>query len=95
MSTYKVRNIREGGRLGNWIKYWEDATGLRAGSCHRVDCLTNHSDAIDGAHVQLVGSTDRRWYIVPLCHTCNCQFGEEFHVHGPLVAANDSRTILP
>lgn len=95
MSIYIVRNVHDGKRPGNWIEYWENATGIKAGKCHRIDCLTDHSEATDGAHVQLVGSKDQRWYIVPLCHKCNCQYGEIFAVRGPLVAATDSRVILP
>jgi hypothetical protein len=93
--VYKVRNLQEGSRPGNWIRYWEDATGLPAGKCHRVDCLDNHPDATDGAHVQLVDANDRSWYIVPLCHRCNCQYGEVFYVTGPLVSATDPKVILP
>jgi len=89
--TYNVHNLREGSRPGNWIKYWEDATGMNAYFCHKVGCL---SSATDGAHVQLVGSTDRKWYIVPLCHTCNCQHGAEFTVSGPLVSVTNSEDIL-
>ena len=92
--TYRVRNLREGSRTGNWIKYWEKATGLPAGSCHRVDCPCNHPLATDGAHVQLVDYPSNKWYIVPLCHYCNCQRGEVFYVRGPLVSVTDSNDIL-
>ncbi len=90
MSIYKVRNLREGGRPGNWIQYWEDATGQKADVCHNVLCSKK---ATDGAHVQLVNSTGK-WYIVPLCHECNCQFGAELTVTGPLVSATDKTDIL-
>ena len=89
--TYRVHNLQEGSRPGNWIKYWEDATGQKAGICHNIACF---SMATDGAHVQLSNSTDRRWWIVPLCHQCNCQFGAEFTVTGPLVSATDPSVIL-
>lgn len=89
--TYIVHNLQEGSRPGNWIKYWEDATGQKAGFCHKVGCL---SMATDGAHVQLSNSNDFRWWIVPLCHHCNCQFGAEFTVKGPLVSATDPSVIL-
>jgi len=89
--TYRVRNLQEGSRPGNWIKYWEDATGQKATTCHKLGCSAK---AEDGAHVQLVGSTDRSWYIVPLCHPCNCQRGAEFTVTGPLVSATDPKAIL-
>lgn len=94
MSRYKVHNLKEGSHPGNWIKYWEDATGLEAGDCHRVDCLTDHAPAKDGAHVQLDKPDDDRWWIVPLCHTCNRQSGEHFTVEGPLVSVADSSVIL-
>ena len=89
--SYLVHNLREGGRDGNWIRYWENSTGQNAGCCHKVGCLAM---ATDGAHVQLSNSANRKWYIVPLCHTCNCQFGQEFSVDGPLVSATDSTDIL-
>ena len=28
-------------------------------------------DNIVGAHVRKAGSSDEKWYIVPLCETCN------------------------
>ena len=95
MSIYKVHNLRENSRPGDWLNYWEDATGLDAGNCHRVFCLNGtNTPATDGAHVQLDGSEDKRWWIVPLCHKCNCQFGAHFLVRGPLVSATDPTVIL-
>ena len=95
MSIYKVHNLRENSRPGAWLKYWEDATGLEAGNCHRVDCLSGDNvAATDGAHVQLDAPDDDRWWIVPLCHKCNCQFGAHFSVRGPLVNVADSKVIL-
>ena len=95
MSIYKVHNLKENSRPGDWLDYWEKATGLKAGNCHRVDCLNGaNTPATDGAHVQLDDPNDRRWWIVPLCHKCNCQFGEHFSVRGPLVSATDPNVIL-
>lgn len=91
MAYYKVHNLREGGRDGNWLAYWEKATGKEANLCHNISCS---SKATDGAHVQLDTPHDNRWYIVPLCHRCNCQFGEHFTVRGPLVSATDPSVIL-
>lgn len=81
---YLVTNLHEK-RDGNWIRFWEQATGRKAGLCHRVDCFGE--DATDGAHVKLAGGPNK-WYIVPLCHKCNCQFGATFEVWGPLVPVN-------
>lgn len=95
MGVYNVHNLREGGRNGNWLKYWENATGMKAQWCHRVDCISPLlAKATDGAHVQLDNSNDDHWYIVPLCHKCNCQYGAHFSVRGPLVSATDPNVIL-
>lgn len=93
MGVYKVHNLHENSK-GNWLEYWEQATGQRAGLCHRVDCLNFPTLATDGAHVQLDDPYDKRWWIVPLCHKCNCQFGERFSVRGPLVWVEDPSVIL-
>lgn len=90
MSYYRVHNLREGNRPGNWLEYWERATGMKAGACHKIGCIRQ---ATDGAHVQLDDSSDSRWYIVPLCHSCNCQFGGHFTVEGPLVSVTDPSVI--
>ncbi len=84
MSQYFVRNLHEKSE-GNWIRFWEGKTGLTAGKCHRIGC---NATADDGAHVQIVNGATREWYIVPLCHQCNCQFGATFWVEGPLVPVN-------
>ena len=89
--TYKGHTLREGNRDGNWIRYWEEATNKPAFSCHKVGCIAT---ATDGAHVQLSDSSDHKWYVVPLCHTCNCQFGQEFFFTGPLVSVTNPNDIL-
>lgn len=90
--TYNVHNLQEGSRNGNWKTYWENATGQKADVCHRIGCFSTLN--IDGAHVQLDDPNDRRWWIVPLCHSCNCQFGAHFSVIGPLVSVDDPTVIL-
>ena len=94
MSLYYVKNLQEGSRpspagYSSWLDYWEKKTGLEAGTCHRGDC---YRTATDGAHVQLVNGGNE-WYIVPLCHGCNTQFGAGFYVEGPLVPVNPSYPI--
>ena len=89
--TYKVKNLKEGSRphpkgYKSWIDYWEEMTGRSAVYCHEVNCF---SKATDGAHVQLSSDyNDDSWYIVPLCHAHNTQFGETLSVVGPLVPVN-------
>lgn len=50
----------------NWLKYWEDKTGDKAGTCSICDCS---EPATDGAHVICCG--DKTHYIIPMCHKCN------------------------
>ena len=46
-----------------------------------------------GGHVQKVGS-DNKWYIIPLCKSCNNKRGEELEIddNTELVSANVSET---
>lgn len=95
--NYKVHNLQEGSRpvpagYRSWIDYWEKATTQKARWCHNVDCFLQ--PATDGAHVQLDDPSNRKWYIVPLCHNCNCDFGAHFVVCGPLVNVFDPKDIL-
>lgn len=99
MSTFNVHNLGEGARpapigYSSWLDYWEKATGMKANWCQRVNCTQLLAKATDGAHVQLDSPNDNHWYIVPLCHKCNCQFGAHFSVRGPLVSVTDPNVIL-
>lgn len=101
MSIYNVHNLQNGGSpvpagYSSWLDYWERNTGETAKWCKSLDCSNGLlSFATDGAHVQLEDQNDHHWYIVPLCHKCNCQFGSRFQVYGPLVRVSDPNYILP
>ena len=91
---YYVRNLRSGSRpapigYSSWLDYWEKKTGRKSGLCHERSCLGR---ATDGAHVQIVNDGDE-WYIVPLCHPCNLDYGARFYVDGPLVPVDSTRSI--
>ncbi len=95
MSTYKVHNLREGSRpapagYDSWIDYWRKKSGKAGLVCYATNCS---EPAVDGAHVQIKDSDDSSWYITPLCHKCNCQFGKDFQVVGPLVPVDSSKPI--
>ena len=92
--AYYVRNLRSGSRpapagYSSWLDYWEKKTGRKAGYCHERNCF---GKATDGAHVQIVNGSDE-WYIVPLCHPCNLNYGASFEVSGPLVPVDPARPI--
>lgn len=98
---YNVHNLHNGNRTvpkgyTSWLDYWVKSTKRPAGLCHRLDCVADDfALATDGAHIQLDDANDNYWYIVPLCHKCNTQFGDRFQVLGPLVRVTDPTYILP
>lgn len=53
---------------GSWREYWEETMGRKFSYCSRNICL---NEATVGGHVQKQDGNDRRWYIVPLCKSCN------------------------
>lgn len=61
---------------GDWIDYWETVVGEdfpRVGWCARCGCRKE----LEGAHVW-IGSNDRDYYIVPMCHECNTKDNKFF-----------------
>ncbi len=90
MST-KVKNLNgtSDNKVPNcynsWLDFWEKKSGQKAGEC---GCCNQSADV--GAHVQKANSSDKSWYIVPLCRGCNNKSStEEFDVYTTLVAVNN------
>jgi len=52
----------------SWLDYWVTQTRQAVFFCPA--CYQSR-DALVGAHVQKAYSGDNRWYIVPLCPSCN------------------------
>lgn len=69
-----VKNVSGSSRFSapkgysSWLEYWETVTGRVAFSCGTSGC--RHKDLV-GAHVQKAYGPDQRWYITPLCRSCN------------------------
>lgn len=90
---YAVRNLHEESQ-GNWLHHWKKHLNINDDEfeqCHVVGC---NSRATDGAHVKL-DVYSNNWYIVPMCHRHNCQFGDLLLVEGPLVPVNEDNPIKP
>ena len=70
-----VNNINGSGRYSapvgysSWLDYWNQHASHKAYRCGATDC--HHLGDLVGAHVQKAYSTDQKWYIVPLCSSCN------------------------
>ena len=87
MSWTRVKNVNGSGRYlppygyASWLDYWEKQTGKKLNVCGASGC--NGTDPV-GAHVQKANSYDNRWYVTPLCKTCNNRT-DEFDVYFDLV----------
>ena len=79
----KIRNIKGSSKVSknppkdytSWLEYWEVnanrklKTGIKY-KCPACGQAFERKD-FDGCHVQKVDSTDQKWYIIPLCDSCN------------------------
>lgn len=66
-------------RYSSQIDYWRKGTNTNELiiPCSNKSCGRR---AEVGGHVIKVGSEDRRWYITPLCRSCNSKRNESFLV---------------
>ncbi|MBD5416998.1 MAG: hypothetical protein HDR50_04930 [Desulfovibrio sp.] len=72
----------------SWREFWEEKQVWPFETCSCKGCTR---DAEHGAHVQKADSTDRKWYIVPLCAKCNIgKKDTEFEVDEDDLVAVDS-----
>ena len=77
---------------GSWLDHWKKFSGQTLPQfCPQVKC-TEKSEV--GAHVQKDSTTDKNWYIIPLCNTHNGETGNSLIISGylNLVSANISDT---
>lgn len=77
-------------KCDSWLAHWEKFSGRTAGLCVEKTCT---EAAAVGAHVQKDSSTDKAWYIIPLCKKHN-KAADELELYGSpvLVSANVSQT---
>ncbi len=66
----------------SWLDYWEKQTGKKATRCGAINCKSN--EQLFGAHVIKVNSSDKKYYITPLCPKCNKRT-DNFNVDTELV----------
>lgn len=77
---------------GSWLAHWKKFGGNTIPAyCQEKLCTKGPTV---GAHVQKDGSTDRAWYIVPLCDAHNRETGKSLDIldSATLVSANVSQT---
>jgi len=78
-------------KCGSWLDHWKKFGGGSVPTyCPVEQCL--EKDLV-GAHVQKDSSTDKSWYIVPLCKKHNGETGKSLQIAAyALVSANVSQT---
>jgi hypothetical protein len=53
-------------KCGSWIEHWENFNGGQSRPTYCSEKTCTKKDLV-GAHVQKADSTDKKWYIIPLC----------------------------
>jgi len=79
-------------KCGSWLAHWKKFSGQALSNyCSETTCIKKPEV---GAHVQKDVSTDKSWYIVPLCSTHNAETGKSLIIGDSvaLVSANVSST---
>jgi len=76
---------------GSWINHWNNYSGQTTKKCVVKGC-DNLPEV--GGHVQKNSASDKSWYIIPICKSCNGLKGQELDVIDKvkLVSANVSNT---
>ena len=91
----RVKNLNGGTQnkcsSGSWLAHWEKFSGQNAYMCFGKGCINRPSV---GGHVQKDSTTDKNWYIVPLCDDCNKKRGQDLDIWALalLIPANESET---
>ena len=79
----KIKNVKGSSKVSpnppagyeSWLDYWEKNFGQTLDPDKWYDCpgcgKNIQRKNFDGCHVQKVDSTDQKWYIIPLCDSCN------------------------
>ena len=76
---------------GSWLKHWGNFSSQTANYCMVNGCSQKPEV---GGHVQRDDSSDKSWYVVPLCKTCNGKRGQDLDIFDGvvLVKANVAET---
>ena len=93
--SIKVKNISgtsdSSCNCGSWLDHWKKFSGQSLPlSCREATC---NGGPDCGAHVQKDSTTDRNWYIIPLCNKHNAKTTElQVKESTVFVSANVSET---
>jgi hypothetical protein len=103
--SIKVQNLNGSGKntpspsckCDSWIDHWNNnryqTENKIAGWCRSCREKVKSSDLI-GGHVFKTNSTDEKYYITPICYSCNNTKDKNFNVElDDLVSANCSKCV--
>ena len=96
----KIKNITGSSKVSakpkhfdSWLQFWEHFTGFTLTRNKLWVCpacgKSFLGSSFDGCHVQKADSTDQKWYIAPLCDSCNHRTDEP-NVNVMLVSVADN-----
>ena len=92
----KIKNVKGSSKVSpnppkgyeSWVEYWEKNHGQILDPKKWYDCPACGKSVqrmnFDGCHVQKDEATDKKWYIIPLCDSCNHR-KDSFDVNGNLL----------
>jgi len=92
-----VKNLNgtadNGCKCTSWLAHWKKFSGNSVSTCTVKGCAG--TDLV-GGHVQKDSTTDRAWYIIPICRACNGKKGQDLDIRAgtTLVSANANSTEL-
>jgi len=94
----KVKNINGTSdstcKCDSWLTHWEkfNSAGQKVPTYCPVETCYKKPEV--GAHVQKDSTTDKSWYIIPLCNSCNAKTGQSLDVSNSIsfASANVSQT---
>lgn len=79
----KIKNVKGSSKVSpkapsgytSWLNYWETIAEFPFEQEKKYKCpacgKAYEREHFDGCHVQKDNSTDKKWYIIPLCDSCN------------------------
>ncbi len=79
----RIKNVKGSSKVSpnppagydSWLDYWEQNSGIYLDKNTLYKCpacgKSFYRKNFDGCHVQKANSIDRKWYIMPLCDSCN------------------------
>lgn len=85
-----VKNVKSGSDGGGWLDWWKEQRDIPKSTtvyCSNWDHKGESTNVVarHGGHVKKIDGKASKWYIVPLCPSCNEDKDKEFQVDADLL----------